>query len=110
LFDAFEIAAMNGRAAMASGVVITVSIVVRGVAVKETVGDDLINALSLPEQVGAAVRLWLNAEAYQTSRSNGHRTGGPLRQKTWNHLDCVSIFAGDCRKLKITVAFGTTVA
>ena len=56
LLDALEIAAVNGRAAVAGRFIIAVGVVVRRVAVVKAVGDDLVNALRLPEGVAGGLR------------------------------------------------------
>jgi len=48
-FQPLEISAMNRCAAVAARIIVTIRIVVRRIAIEETVGDYLVNALALPE-------------------------------------------------------------
>jgi hypothetical protein len=60
LFNPFEIASMNRGSPMTVWIVIAIGIVIRRVSVEEAVGNDLIDALSLPEiAVGAGAHCQL---------------------------------------------------
>ena len=57
LLDALEVAAVNRCAAVTGGIVIAIDIVIGRVAVIKTVGQQLVDALLLPETVGGALSL-----------------------------------------------------
>jgi hypothetical protein len=73
LFDALEIAAVNGTAV--GRVVIAIGIVVGGVPVEKAVGHDLINTLRLPEFVGRIL-----GDSNCPQRSRARSSGKPWRE------------------------------
>ena len=75
LFRAFEVAAMDGS--QTGGGIISVGVVVGGVAVEETVRHDLINTLRLPEGIGTGLggSPW-RAETKRGDEAAGDEPGG----------------------------------
>src|SRR5208282_5597521 len=79
LFQAFEVAAMDGGAAMAFGIIIAVGVVVGGVAVEKPVRDDLIDALALPQIVSGT--RGCGHEEQPAAKQTSEGAGGRLRTR-----------------------------
>ena len=64
---------MDGGASVPGGLIIPIRIVVRGVPIIESVGDDLINALSLPKRIPVTLRIRedLNTETERCQKPRG---------------------------------------